>query len=93
MSNKTGPDLQELYLRLNKTLDPHRADAKAVRHKKGYRIARENLFDLVDEGSFLEYGQLAVAAHLEIDAVIDPVDTRVVLVNALAAATSYPCKG
>ncbi len=34
-----------------------------VRHTKGFRTARENLHDLVDEDSFLEYGQLAVAAQ------------------------------
>ena len=33
------------------------------RHAKGFRTARENLDDLVDPGSFLEYGQLAVAAQ------------------------------
>jgi len=63
MSNKISPDLQELYQRLDKTLDQNRADAMAARHKKGYRTARENLHDLVDADSFLEYGQLAVAAQ------------------------------
>jgi len=63
MSNKISPNLQELYQRLDKTLDQHRADAKAARHEKGYRTARENLHDLVDKDSFLEYGQLAVAAQ------------------------------
>ena len=35
----------------------------AKRHAKGYRTARENVADLVDAGSFQEYGQLAVAAQ------------------------------
>jgi len=63
MSSKISPDLNELYQRLDKTLDPQRAEAKNIRHNKGYRTARENLQDLVDDGSFLEYGQLAVAAQ------------------------------
>ncbi|MEH6637240.1 MAG: carboxyl transferase domain-containing protein [Halioglobus sp.] len=49
--------------RVERTLDEQRADARDKRHSKGYRSARENLADLVDEGSFQEYGQLAVAAQ------------------------------
>ncbi len=45
------------------TLDAQREEAINRRHAKGYRSARENLEDLVDEGSFVEYGQLAVAAQ------------------------------
>lgn len=63
MSDKTTPALEALRARLDKTLDLHRAEAKAARHEKGYRTARENLHGLVDAGSFLEYGQLAVAAQ------------------------------
>ena len=63
MSSKIDPGLRELNQRLDKTLDAHRAEARATRHKKDYRTARENLHDLVDDGSFLEYGQLAVAAQ------------------------------
>jgi len=45
--------------------DEARPRAVAKRHAKGYRTARENLADLVDEGSLLEYGRLAVAAQRE----------------------------
>jgi acetyl-CoA carboxylase carboxyltransferase component len=45
------------------TLDDSRSDAAASRHKKGLHTARENLDDLFDAGSFVEYGQLAVAAQ------------------------------
>jgi len=48
--------------RLKASLDEGRKDIIAKRHKRGYRSARENLNDLCDKGSFLEYGQLAVAA-------------------------------
>ena len=45
------------------TLDEQRQEAIAKRHAKGYRCARENLEALVDKDSFVEYGQLAVAAQ------------------------------
>ncbi len=63
MSDKTRTTLQDLQQRLQKTQDEHRVEARAMRHKKGYRTARENLDDLVDANTFLEYGQLAVAAQ------------------------------
>ncbi len=46
MTNKTTPSLEALRERLGKTLDAHRVEAQAARHKKGYRTARENLHDL-----------------------------------------------
>lgn len=57
------PELESLRQRIALSLDEQRGDAVAKRHSKGYRSARENLHDLVDEGSFQEYGQLAVAAQ------------------------------
>tara|TARA_B100001029_G_scaffold21189_2_gene14117 strand:+ start:6898 stop:8415 length:1518 start_codon:yes stop_codon:yes gene_type:complete len=56
-------ELIELHNRISKTLDEERYAARDKRHEKGYRTARENLFDLVDENSFVEYGQLAIAAQ------------------------------
>lgn len=55
--------LEELRSQQEMTLDAARPEAVGKRHAKGYRSARENLQDLVDEGSFIEYGQLAVAAQ------------------------------
>lgn len=64
MNADQAPDeLTQLHARLENTLDAKRGDDAAKRHKKSYRTARENLVDLVDEQSFLEYGQLAVAAQ------------------------------
>lgn len=57
------PELQALRERIERTLDEARAEARDRRHAKGYRTARENVADLVDTGSFQEYGQLAVAAQ------------------------------
>jgi acetyl-CoA carboxylase carboxyltransferase component len=57
------PDLVDLRTRLSKTTDEGRPEAVAKRRKTGHRTARENIADLVDEGSFVEYGALAVAAQ------------------------------
>ena len=61
----SGSLLEELQAQLAYSSDVMRADAVQRRHKKGYRSARENLADLCDKDSFVEYGQLAVAAQRE----------------------------
>ncbi len=57
------PDLAEVNERHAYGLDEHRPDALAKRRKTGQRTARENLADLVDEGTFVEYGALVIAAQ------------------------------
>jgi acetyl-CoA carboxylase carboxyltransferase component len=57
------PDLAELNARLDRTLDAARPEKMARRHEKGHRSARENVDDLCDADSFIEYGQLVVAAQ------------------------------
>ena len=57
------PELAELRTRVAATLDDARSDAVARRRKTGQRTARENVADLVDPGSFAEYGGLALAAQ------------------------------
>ena len=57
------PDLQRVLDRHALTHDDARPDAVARRHALGQRTARENLADLVDPGSFVEYGALAIAAQ------------------------------
>jgi len=57
------PELTELRARTHATTDAARPEAVAKRRKTGQRTARENIADLVDEGSFIEYGALAVAAQ------------------------------
>jgi acetyl/propionyl-CoA carboxylase alpha subunit/acetyl-CoA carboxylase carboxyltransferase component len=54
-------DLQETYDRHALTLDDNRPEAVARRHKLGHRMARENIAQLVDPGSFKEYWPLVVA--------------------------------
>lgn len=57
------PDLAEVLERHAIGLDAARSDAVAKVHARGQRTARENLDDLVDEGSFTEYAPLVVAAQ------------------------------
>ena len=59
MSDDTRPELAYLRERLARTLDEERDEARAKRHQRGYRTARENLAGITDPDSFLEYGQLA----------------------------------
>jgi acetyl-CoA carboxylase carboxyltransferase component len=56
-------NLAELARRLAATLDPQRPEAIGKRHTLGLRSARENVADLCDAGTFIEYGALAVAAQ------------------------------
>jgi acetyl-CoA carboxylase carboxyltransferase component len=56
-------DLQRVTDRHALTLDAARPEAVAKRHALGLRTARENIADLCDDGSFVEYGALAYAAQ------------------------------
>lgn len=55
------PDLEENYRRHAFTLDENRPEAVARRYSRGYRMPRENIAELMDEGSFKEYWPLIVA--------------------------------
>ena len=57
------PDLAEALRRRRLVEDVGRPDVVAARHAAGRRTARENVEDLVDPGSFVEYGGLAIAAQ------------------------------
>lgn len=57
------PELGELRARLHEVSDEGRPDAVARRRKTRQRTARENVADLVDPGTFVEWGALAVAAQ------------------------------
>jgi acetyl-CoA carboxylase carboxyltransferase component len=56
-------DLREVLARHAATLDAQRPEAVAKRRARGQRTARENIADLCDAGSFIEYGALALAAQ------------------------------
>jgi acetyl/propionyl-CoA carboxylase alpha subunit/acetyl-CoA carboxylase carboxyltransferase component len=57
------PDLAEVLERQRRKLDAARPTAVQRRRKTGQRTARENVDDLLDPGSFVEYGPLTVAAR------------------------------
>jgi acetyl-CoA carboxylase carboxyltransferase component len=56
-------DLRLVRERHEVGLDAARPEAVARRHEHGRRTARENLHDLLDPGSFVEYGPLLFAAQ------------------------------
>src|SRR5262249_53141427 len=56
-------DLRAVHERHALGLDESRADAVARRHERGGRTARENISDLLDPGTFVEYGPLLFAAQ------------------------------
>ncbi len=68
-------DLAEVLARHRTGLDASRPDAVARRHRSGRRTARENIADLVDDGSFVEYGPLVVAAQRQRRALDDLIAT------------------
>jgi acetyl-CoA carboxylase carboxyltransferase component len=57
------PDLAEVHRRRALLTDAERPAAVARRAERGRRTARSNVEDLIDSGSFNEYGGLAVAAQ------------------------------
>lgn len=61
------PDLAEINHFQALTKDDARPAATAKRHDLNKRTARENIYDLCDDGSFTEYGPLVTAARLPND--------------------------
>jgi len=61
--DRVRPDLAEVHERHALGQDERRPAAVARRRKTGQRTARENVEDLCDEGSYVEYGSLAIAAQ------------------------------
>jgi acetyl/propionyl-CoA carboxylase alpha subunit/acetyl-CoA carboxylase carboxyltransferase component len=57
------PDLQRVFDRDALTLDAARPAAVTRRHAAGGRTARENVDDLCDPDTFVEYGAYAIAAQ------------------------------
>ena len=56
-------DLREVIDRHAVGLDDRRPDAVERRRSRGHRTTRENIGDLVDDGTFVEYGPLVIAAQ------------------------------
>ncbi|TFV59355.1 biotin carboxylase [Mycobacterium sp. PS03-16] len=86
-------DHAELMRRRALTEDAARPDAVERRHAAGHRTARENIADLIDAGSFVEYGRFAVAAQRQRREAVDliartPADG---LVAGTARIDGAPC--
>jgi acetyl/propionyl-CoA carboxylase alpha subunit/acetyl-CoA carboxylase carboxyltransferase component len=58
-------DLAEVERRRALTTDETRAEAVVEHHGRGRRTARENIAELCDPGSFLQYGSLVVSQGLQ----------------------------
>lgn len=56
-------ELSELFYRLSLGSDENRPQAVERRRHKNQRMARENIKDLLDSNSFIEYGALNIAAQ------------------------------
>ncbi|CAB4788222.1 MAG: biotin carboxylase [Actinobacteria bacterium] len=56
-------DLAEVFARHDVGFDAARPDAVQRRRSVGRRTARENVADLVDDASFVEYGPVVIAAQ------------------------------
>ena len=91
-------DLKEVNDWIDRTLDPAQGEAVAALHEKGRRTPRENLDDLMDAGSFREFGPPAAGSaaggtimgfgNVNADLVGD-VRARVAVVHSDYAAASY----
>ena len=63
MTIKNRPEYDKFISRIQKSSDSFRKASAEKRHSKEFRTARENLDHLIDDDSFLEFGQFAVAAQ------------------------------
>ncbi len=61
--DRIRPDLAEAIERHAVGLDAARPESVARRRKTGHRTTRENIADLCDDDSFVEYGALVLAAQ------------------------------
>ncbi len=86
-------DLETLRERLRLTLDEARPEAVARRHERGGRTARENIEDLIDPGSLVEYGRFAIAAQRGRREVRDLIENTPAdgLIGGTATVGGLPC--
>ena len=61
--DRVRPDLAEVLERRAAGHDENRPEAVAKRRRTGHRTARENIADLCDAGTFIEYGSVVVAGQ------------------------------
>ncbi len=63
VKKQVRPELSEFFDRLAFTRDENRSEVVERRHAKNQRTARENIEDLLDKDSFIEYGAMNIAAQ------------------------------
>ena len=85
--------LTEVLARRVLTTDAARPEKVAKRHQQGRRTARENIADLIDAGSFIEYGRFVTPAQEQrrplADLVVDaPADG---IIGGTATVDGHPC--
>ncbi len=61
--DQVRPDLAEVLERRAAGHDESRPEAVAKRRRTGHRTARENIADLCDQGTFIEYGSVVIAGQ------------------------------
>ena len=85
--------LAEVVARRYLTSDAARPEKVEAWHAKGRRTARENIADLVDEGSFIEYGRFVTPAQEARRAALDLVVTAPAdgIVGGTATVDGLPC--
>jgi acetyl/propionyl-CoA carboxylase alpha subunit/acetyl-CoA carboxylase carboxyltransferase component len=71
------PDVAEVLHFHRLATDEGRKEITAKRHASGKRTARENIADLCDPGSFIEYGAIVTAGRLRGDT-IEELEARVI---------------
>ncbi|WP_435741375.1 acyl-CoA carboxylase subunit beta [Nocardioides sp. SYSU DS0663] len=86
-------DLLEVLARRALTEDAARPDAVERLHARGGRTARENIGELVDPGSLVEYGRFVTAAQQDKREVDDLLDRTVAdgIVGGLATVDGHAC--
>src|SRR5919198_5960673 len=86
-------ELAELLRRRALTEDAARPEAVERRHARGGRTARENVADLVDPDSFVEYGRFAIAAQRQRRDLQDLIERTPAdgLIGGTARVNGEPC--
>ena len=92
-SSEVPPQLAQLEKRRAKLEDEARPAATTKRHERGQRTVRENISDLFDDGTFVEYGGFAVAAQRKRRSVEDLIDNTPAdgLVTGIGLVDGHRC--
>ena len=92
-TSEVSPKLAQLEERRAKLDDAARPTAAVKRHERGQRTVRENIADMFDDGTFVEYGGFAVAAQRKRRSVEDLIDNTPAdgLVTGMGLVDGHRC--